>query len=224
MDELKKLLFAGDVDGLVEETKRLLDEGTTPDKVLNDGLIAAMAVIGERFKNNEIFIPEVLISADAMQGAMKVLEPYLIEAGVKPIGKVVIGTVKGDLHDIGKNLVSMMLRGAGFQIEDCGIDVPPKDFADAIRETDAQILAMSSLLTTSMDTMRLTVEELKMEGLRERVRIMVGGAPVTKGFADEIGADGYGKDAAEAVDLAMNFVTDESEKFKVQSVKLKFKT
>ena len=206
MDELKKLLYTGDADGLVGEVKELLKNGTRPERIMNEGLIAGMAVVGERFKNSEIFIPEVLISADAMQAAVKVLEPYLREAGVKPAGRIVIGTVKGDLHDIGKNIVSMMLKGAGFEIEDCGIDVSADKFIEALKRTGAQILAMSSLLTTSTNAMRLTVEELKANNLRDRVRVMVGGAPVTKGFADEIGADGYGKDAAEAVDLAKDFI------------------
>lgn len=206
MGDLKKFLFSGDAEGLAKEVERLLKIGMSPDKILNEGLIAGMAIIGERFKNNEIFIPEVLISADAMQAGMNVLQPYLIEAGVKPIGIVVIGTVKGDLHDIGKNLVAMMLKGAGFETEDCGIDVSPEKFVDAIKRIDAPILAMSSLLTTSMPAMRLTIEGLKANGLRDRVKVMVGGAPVTKGFADEIGADGYGKDAAEAVDLAKDFI------------------
>lgn len=206
MDNLSKFLSSGDAEGLAKEVALLLDGGTPPGKILNEGLIAGMGAIGERFKNNEIFIPEVLISADAMQAAMKVLEPYLIEAGIKPIGKVVIGTVKGDLHDIGKNLVSMMLKGSGLEIEDCGIDVPPQKFVEAIKKGDAQILAMSSLLTTSMTAMRLTIEELKANNLRDKVKIMVGGAPITKGFADEIGADGYGKDAAEAADLVKGFL------------------
>jgi len=206
MDELKRFLFAGDEEALTKEVTRFLDEGIAPDKILKEGLIAGMSVIGVKFRNNEIFIPEVLLSADAMHAGMKILEPHLIEAGVKPIGKVVIGTIKGDLHDIGKNLVSMMLRGAGFQIEDCGIDVPPQKFIDTVKNTDAQILAMSSLLTTSMPAMKLTIEELRANNLRDKVRIMIGGAPITKGFADEIGADGYGKDATEAVDLAKDFL------------------
>jgi len=206
MEGLKKLLYSGDSENLAGEVGRLLEEGAAPEEILNDGLIAGMAVVGEKFKNNEIFIPEVLISADAMQAGMKVLEPRLIEAGVKPIAKVVIGTVKGDLHDIGKNLVSMMLRGSGFQIEDCGIDVSTEKFIEAINKSEAQILAMSSLLTTSMPAMKKTIEDLKHSGLRDKVKIMVGGAPITEGFAREIGADGYGKDAAEAVDLAKGFL------------------
>ena len=207
MEELKKLLFAGDAEGLSKEVSRLLKCDLAPDEILNNGLIAGMAAIGKRFKDNEIFIPEVLISADAMQAAMKILEPRLIEAGIKPVGKVIIGTVKGDLHDIGKNLVAMMLKGAGFEIEDCGIDVPAEKFVDRIKESGAGIVALSSLLTTSMPAMRQTIEELKASGLRSKVKIMVGGAPITQDFADEIGADGYGRDAAEAADLAMSFLT-----------------
>jgi 5-methyltetrahydrofolate--homocysteine methyltransferase len=140
---------------------------------------------------------------------MGVLAPRLIEAGVKPVGKVVIGTVKGDLHDIGKNLVMMMLKGAGFEVEDCGIDVPPEKFIETVKRTGPQILAMSSLLTTSMPAMRSTIEGLKNENIRQTLKIMVGGAPVTEGFAQEIGADGYGKDAAEAVDIAREFIGQE---------------
>ncbi len=212
MDNLKQFLFAGDADGLTKEVERLLKENIAPDKILNEGLVAGMAIVGVRFKSNEIFIPEVLISADAMHAGMKVLEPYLAEAGVKPKARVVIGTVKGDLHDIGKNLVMMLLKGAGFQIEDCGIDVHPEKFIEAIKSTDAGILAISSLLTTSMSNMRLTIDALKEHNLREKVKVMIGGAPITKGFADEVGADGYGKDAAEAVDLANEFI---QMKFKV---------
>ncbi|MEE8359942.1 MAG: corrinoid protein [Candidatus Omnitrophota bacterium] len=206
MEELKNFLFIGDAEGLSKEVKRLLKEGVRPEKILNDGLITAMAVIGEKFKLDEIFIPEVLISADAMHAGMNILEPYLAEAGVQPIGKVVVGTVKGDLHDIGKNLVMMMLKGAGFEIEDCGIDVTPDKFIEKIKASDANILAMSSLLTTSMQAMGLTIEALKANGLRNKVKVMVGGAPITEGFARQIGADGYGRSAVEAVDMAKNFL------------------
>lgn len=210
MENLKNFLFSGDADNLAKEVGRLLNDGVTPEMILNDGLIAGMSVIGEKFKNNEIFIPEVLISADAMHAGMDVLEPRLIEAGVKPIAKVVVGTVKGDLHDIGKNLVLMMLKGAGFQIADCGIDVSPEKFIETIRNTGADILAMSSLVTTSMEAMRATIKALEASDLRSKVKIMIGGAPITKGFAEEIGADGYGKDAAEAVDIARDFVKEKS--------------
>ncbi len=206
MDKLNELLRAGDAEGLAAEVSRMLEEGIYPEVILNEGLISCMGRIGVQFKNNEIFIPEVLISADAMNAGMKILEPRLIEAGVKPVAKVVVGTVKGDLHDIGKNLVSMMLKGAGFEIEDCGIDVPVEKFIEALKTSGAEILAMSSLLTTSMPAMKNTIEELKANGLREKVKVMVGGAPITDGFARQIGADGYGKDAAEAVDLARSFL------------------
>lgn len=210
MENLKNFLFNGDADNLAKEVGRLLSDGVMPERILNDGLIAAMSVIGEKFKNNEIFIPEVLISADAMHAGMDVLEPRLIEAGVKPIAKVVVGTVKGDLHDIGKNLVLMMLKGAGFQIADCGIDVSPEKFIETLKNTGAGILAMSSLVTTSMEAMRTTIKALEASDLRGKVKIMIGGAPITKGFADDIGADGYGKDAAEAVDIARDFVKEKS--------------
>ncbi|MFH1752836.1 MAG: corrinoid protein [Candidatus Omnitrophota bacterium] len=206
MDVLKNLLFEGDAEGLSAEVKRLITSGTSPEEILNEGLIAAMGVIGEKFRNNEIFIPEVLISADAMHAGMSILEPYLAEAGVQPVGKVIIGTVKGDLHDIGKNLVMMMLKGAGFQIEDCGIDVAPEKFVEKVRDSGASILAMSSLITTSMGAMKLTLEALKASGLRDKVKVMIGGAPITEGFAREIGADGYGSSAAEAVDIAKDFL------------------
>lgn len=206
METLKGLLYSGDAENLVREVSRLLDAKVSPARILNEGLIAGMAVVGERFKRNETFIPEVLISADAMQAAMKILEPHLVKAGVKPMGKVVIGTVKGDLHDIGKNLVSMMLKGAGFEIEDCGIDVAPQRFVDTLRKTNAGILAMSALLTTSMPSIRLTIEALEAGDMRDRVKVMVGGAPLSEGFARKVGADGYGKDAAEAVDLAKEFM------------------
>ncbi len=206
MDELKNFLFSGDADAVTAEVSRLLSAGKAPDEIMNDGLIAGMSVIGEQFKNNEIFIPEVLISADSMHAGLDVLRPYLEKAGVKPKGKVVIGTVKGDLHDIGKNFVLMMLKGAGFLVEDCGIDCPPAKFVQAIRNSDADILAMSSLLTTSMPSMKETVDALCQNNLRDRVKIMVGGAPLSKGFADEIGADCYGKDAADAVDIANNLI------------------
>ncbi len=206
MDELRKALFSGDQETLVREVNGLLKAGTPAEKIMNEGLIASMAIIGERFKNNEIFIPEVLISADAMHSGMKILEPHLIEAGVKPVGKIVIGTVKGDLHDIGKNLVAMMLKGAGFQIEDCGIDCPTEKLIEALKKTGAQVLALSSLLTTSMSAMKDVIDALDTAGIRSNVKVMIGGAPITKGFADKIGADGYGKDAAEAVDIAKDLL------------------
>jgi 5-methyltetrahydrofolate--homocysteine methyltransferase len=208
MDRLKKLLFEGDSENLAKEVERLIKEGLSPDKILTEGLIAAMSALGEKFKKNEIFIPEVLISADAMHVAMETLRPHFGASGIKPVGRVVIGTVKGDLHDIGKNLVMMMLKAAAFEVEDCGIDVPPEKFVRAVRDRGAAVLALSSLLTTSMQSMKLTIDALEAEGLRGSVKVMVGGAPITDGFAREIGADAYGQDAAEAVDIAKRLLLE----------------
>lgn len=188
---------AEEVKGLVQQA---LDEGISIKELLDNGLIAGMTVVGEEFKANRIFIPEVLIAARAMQAGMAMLEPLLVGAGVQPIGRVVIGTSKGDLHDIGKNLVTMMLKGAGLEVDDLGIDVATEKFVERVKLTGAQIVAISSLLTTSMPFMKTTIEALKKEGLK--VKTMIGGAPVTQSYADEIGADGYAPDAASAVDKA----------------------
>lgn len=202
LQDIKTALMKGDRDGVVKFTKAALDAGIEVKEVLNNALIAGMEIIGKKFKANEIFIPEVLISAKAMHAGMAILEPHYLKCGIKPIGKVAIGTVKGDLHDIGKNIVSMMLKGACFEIKDFGIDVPPQKFVDAAKVGDIDIIALSSLLTTSMNSMRDTINALKDSGLRGKVKIMIGGAPVTQEFADSIGADCYAKDAAVAVDMA----------------------
>jgi len=202
LNDIKTALYKGDRVGVVNLTKKALDEGLAIKKILEDGLIAGMNAIGVRFKNNEIFIPEVLISAKAMHAGMAILEPHFTASGIKPVGRVVIGTVKGDLHDIGKNIVSMMLKGACFQIDDFGIDVPPQKFVDAAKSANVDIIALSSLLTTSMGGMRDTIKLLEAAGLRKKVKVMVGGAPVTQEFASSIGADAYAKDAATAVDKA----------------------
>ena len=182
-------------------TESALAEGTNPGDVLNNGLVAGMNVVGEKFKNNEFYVPEVLIAARAMKAAMELLRPQLAKSGVAPAGRVAIGTVRGDLHDIGKNLVAMMLEGAGFEINDLNVDVKPEQFVDAVRN-GADIIAMSALLTTTMPAMKDTIEALKSEGVRDRARVMIGGAPVTQNYCDEIGADGYAPDAASAVDKA----------------------
>jgi len=195
----------GDQKAAVEATQAALDGGLAPEKILNEGLIAGMSSIGVRFKNNEVFIPEVLIAARAMGAAMEILEPKLVETGVQPKGKVVIGTVKQDLHDIGKNLVSMMLKGGGFQVTDLGVDVAPEKYVEAVKEKQPQILAMSALLTTTMPNMKAVIEAVKEAGL-DGVKVIVGGAPVTKEFADQIGADGYAADAGSAVDLATDLI------------------
>ncbi|MFA6078646.1 MAG: corrinoid protein [Candidatus Omnitrophota bacterium] len=206
LKDIREALFKGDRDGVARLTKSALDQGMEIKTILNDALIAGMEVIGNKFKKNDIFIPEVLISAKAMHAGVAVLEPHFLKSGIKPIGRVVIGTVKGDLHDIGKNIVSMMLKGSCFDIVDFGIDVPPAKFVEAVKAGDVDILAMSSLLTTSMSSMKETIKSLKDLGLRDKVKIMVGGAPVTQEFADMIGADAFARDAATAVDKAKELV------------------
>ncbi len=193
-------VFSGDITGTPILVKEAITEGITPEHILENGLIAGMAVVGDKFKTNEIFVPEVLIAAKAMQAGLSVLEPLLAESNVKPKGKIVIATVKGDLHDIGKNLVSMMLKGAGFSITDLGIDVDQKRLVDEAVKNDAKIIAMSSLLTTSMPSMKATIDLLKIEGLKGKIKTIIGGAPVTQEYADEIEADGYADNASSAVD------------------------
>lgn len=203
MADLKALADAvikGDQGAAVEVTKVALDEGMAPGEILNEGLVAGMNVIGARFKANEVYIPEVLIAARAMKMAMEILEPKLAEAGIKPIAKAVIGTVKGDLHDIGKNLVCMMLKGAGFEVIDIGVDVDSEKFLEEAKKVDAKIVGLSALLTTTMPAMEDAVKVIK--DADAEIKIMIGGAPVTQAYADKIGADGYSADAASAVDLA----------------------
>ncbi|HET6429082.1 MAG TPA: corrinoid protein [Phycisphaerae bacterium] len=197
-------LIKGDRNTVVELTKKALDEGTPPGDLLNNGLVAGMSVVGERFKNNEVYVPEVLIAARAMRGGMAVLEPHLKASGIEPIGKVVLGTVKGDLHDIGKNLVGMMLQGAGLQVIDVGVDVPADKFIEKVKESGAKVLALSALLTTTMPQMPEVIKAVK--GAKLGVKTMVGGAPVTQAYADEIGADGYAPDAASAADMALELI------------------
>ena len=190
---------AKNVKALVQEA---LDEGKDPKAILNDGLLGGMMVIGEKFKNNEVFVPEVLVAARALNAGLAILEPKLIEIGNEPVGKVVIGTVKGDLHDIGKNLVAMMLKGAGFDVTDIGVDAEPAAFIDKAEEVGANIICMSALLTTTMPSMQAVIDELKSRGLREKYIVMVGGAPVNQSFADQIGADYYTTDAASCAETA----------------------
>ena len=207
MADLKALADAvikGDQSAAVEITKAALEEGTPAKSVLNEGLIAGMDVIGGRFKKNEVYIPEVLIAARAMKMAMEFLEPELVKAGVKPIGKCLIGTVQGDLHDIGKNLVAMMLKGAGFEVIDLGVDVNPDKFVEEVKAQGVQVVGMSALLTTTMPGMEKAIKAIKDAGVS--AKIMIGGAPVTQGYADKIGADGYAADAASAVDIAKTLV------------------
>lgn len=207
MADLKALADAvinGDQNKALEITKAALEEGTAAKDILDDGLIAGMDIVGARFKKNEIYIPEVLISARAMKMAMEALEPELVKAGVEPVGKLLIGTVQGDLHDIGKNLVAMMLKGAGFEVIDLGVDVGPEKFVEQVKASKAHVVGMSALLTTTMPGMEKTVKALKDAGTP--IKVMIGGAPVTQDYADRIGADGYAPDAASAVDLAKSLV------------------
>ena len=186
--------------------QQALDEGVAPERVLNEAMVAAMAEVGRLFEEGEYYVPEMLIAARAMQSGMAVLKPRLVQANFKPIAKVAAGTVKGDLHDIGKNLVCMMLEGASFEIIDLGTDVSPDKFVAAVKEQGANVVCLSALLTTTMPNMRVTVEALKAAGVRDQVKVMVGGAPLTEGYAREIGADGYASDASKAVALARALV------------------
>jgi 5-methyltetrahydrofolate--homocysteine methyltransferase len=207
MADLKALAEAvikGDPNAAVTITKQAIAEKMPAGDVLKDGLIAGMDVVGVRFKSNEIYIPEVLIAARAMKMAMQVLEPELVKAGVKPVAKFVVGTVQGDLHDIGKNLVAMMMKGAGFEVIDLGVDVTSEKFVEKAKATGAQLVGMSTLLTTTMPKMEKTLKELRNAGLKTKV--MIGGAPVTQNYADKIGADGYAADAASAVDVAKRLI------------------
>ena len=201
LSALAESLINGKAPEVKDLTQKALDEGVAPGEILSDGLIKGMSVVGERFKNNEFYVPEVLIAARAMHAGMDVLNPALAASGVEPIGTVLLGTVKGDLHDIGKNLVAMMLEGAGFEVIDLGIDVPPEKFVEAAKE-GGDVIAMSALLTTTMTAMKTTLEALEEAGVKDKIKVMIGGAPVTQNYADEIGADGYARDAASAADKA----------------------
>lgn len=189
-----------------EACERALAEGISAQTILNAGLIAGMAVVGEKFKNNQVFVPEVLMASKATHAGMDVLKPILAESAVEPVGKFVLGTVKDDLHDIGKNLVGMMLEGAGFEVIDLGMDVEPEKFVEAAREHNANIVGMSSLITSTLHYLGETIAAMEKAGLRDSVKIMVGGAPVTVEYANQIGADGYGKDASEAVEVALKLL------------------
>ncbi len=206
MDEKLKAIYDGVVEGDNASVQQLVQEslgaGVSAAVILNEALIPAMAEVGRLFEEGEYFVPEMLISAREMKGAMAQLKPHLLQDNVKFAGTVVIGTVKGDLHDIGKNLVGLMLEGAGFQVKDLGSDVTPEKYVEAVRESGANLVAMSALLTTTMVNMKSTITALEEAGLREKVKIMVGGAPVTDSFAKQIGADGYAPDASRAVAIA----------------------
>ena len=207
MQEISYQLIVGHNVEVDQLTQRALEDGFSANTIMDDGLIAGMAIVGIKFRDNIIFVPEVLVAARAMKAGMAHVEPILSASGIAPIGTVVMGTVKGDLHDIGKNLCIMMLRGAGFVVHDLGVDTQPDEFIDEVVDKEADILGMSALLTTTMPNMGRTIEAFEEAGLRGEVRIMVGGAPLSEEFADDMGADGYGKDAMACVDLAKEFVS-----------------
>ena len=206
LTQISHAVFEGRVKDMAGLTKEALAAGLTPQEILDRGLIQGMQMIGKEFKEGKKFLPEVLFAGRAMQASLNILRPLLAQAGAKMVGKVIIGTVKGDLHDIGKNLVAMMLEGAGFELIDLGKDVAPEQFVEAVRREKPDIVALSALLTTTMRSMGQTVERLKETGLRDHVRIMIGGAPVTSDFACQIGADAYGSSAPHAVEIAKKFV------------------
>jgi 5-methyltetrahydrofolate--homocysteine methyltransferase len=209
MDDFKPIietLIKGDEAQLTELVKTAMDQGIPAKKILNEGLIAGMDIVGEKMESEDMFIPEVLMSAKAMSACVKILKPHLTEEDTAARGKVVIGTVKGDLHDIGKNLVAMMLESGGLEVFNLGVDVDPDKFAAEVKEKNAGMLCLSALLTTTMPMMIQTIKAVTENGLRDQVKIMVGGAPVTQNFADEIGADGYAPDAGSAVKLAKRLI------------------
>jgi len=206
LSDIYKSVIEGEIDQVQAYVNQALDNGMDSGDILNNGLISAMTEVGQRFEAGDFYVPEMLISARAMQAGLALLKPHLMKADIKTAGTIVIGTVKGDLHDIGKNLVAMMLEGAGFDIRDLGTDVPSQKFVEAVRNGDASILGMSALLTTTMPTMKETIDALVEAGLRDKVKIMIGGAPVTETYAQSIGADGYAPDASRAVNLAKTLV------------------
>ncbi|MFL2803666.1 MAG: corrinoid protein [Dehalococcoidia bacterium] len=210
MQEMSVNLIQGNNIAVDELTKQALDNGFDANTILDEGLIAGMAIVGVKFRDNLIFVPEVLVAARAMKAGMVYIEPILSASGIEPIGKVIMGTVKGDLHDIGKNLCIMMLRGAGFTVIDLGVDTSSEEFIEAVEEHNAEILGMSALLTTTMPNMGKTITSFEEIEMRDLVKIMVGGAPLSQEFADEMGADGFGKDAISCVDLAKQFVANEN--------------
>jgi 5-methyltetrahydrofolate--homocysteine methyltransferase len=202
LDAIYQAVIAGNRIGIKEDVQQALATGYSPAEILDQALIAAMSEIGRRYEYQECFVPEMLLAAGAMQASLQVLQPHLITANVKPVGKVILGTVRGDLHDIGKNLVGMMLAGAGFEVIDLGVDVPPEQFIAAVRVHRPHLVGLSALLTTTMSNVTATITALQEAGLRDQVKVMIGGAPITQEFANKINADLYAPDAAAASRLA----------------------
>lgn len=208
-EALYDAIVNGDSKAAKDATEQLLAAKTDPMEIVTKSMVPAMDEVGRRFEQEEYFVPELLLSARAMKSSLELVRPLLAATGAEPAGRVVIGTVKGDLHDIGKNLVASMLEGGGFEVVDLGADVPPQRFVDAVRSHQADIVCLSALLTVTMPSMRKTIEAFREAGLRDRVRILIGGAPVTSKFAEEIGADGYGETARTAVELARKMVASQ---------------
>lgn len=206
LNDLSQSVINGSIDQVKDQVNQLISSGMNPIEIINQGLIAGMNVVGARFKVGDMFVPEVLMSAKSMSSGLELVKPLIAEKDLQSQGKILLGTVKGDLHDIGKNLVAMMMESGGLEVINLGIDVPPEKFVDAVREHNPQIVAMSALLTTTMPGMKETIELLEEEGLRDQVKIIVGGAPVSKEFASSIGADGYAPDAASATDLCKELI------------------
>jgi 5-methyltetrahydrofolate--homocysteine methyltransferase len=206
LERISESIVSGESEAAASLVRQALNEGIASFEILNRGLVSGMTVVSEKFKNNEMFIPEVLVSARAMKAGMEILRPLLAEAEIEPRGKVVIGTIQGDLHDIGKNIVAMLLEGAGFEVVDLGADVPVEKFINSAREEKADIVGMSALLTTTMINMKAVIK-----GLQGPAKVMIGGAPVTQDFADQIGANGYAPNASEAIDLAVRLMKKQSE-------------
>ncbi|HMB00936.1 MAG TPA: corrinoid protein [Spirochaetota bacterium] len=207
LDKLHEAIIKGDANTAKEVAQAVADEKGNAREAIEKYMITAMAEVGRRFEANEYFVPEMLIAARAMKGALEILKPLLAEDDIEPKGRVAIGTVKGDLHDIGKNLVSSMLEGGGFEIIDLGVDVTPEKFTNAVKEKKANVIALSALLTTTMPAMKDVIQNLNKEGLREKVKVIIGGAPITQNYADEIGADGYSDTASSAVNIANKLLT-----------------
>ncbi len=208
MEQLKAYVKSGKAKDTVDRVNQLLEEGVAPDAIMGDALIPAMDIVGDLFQKGEYFVPEMLVAARAMQQGLEVLKPKLVDSGIEPLGKVVVGTVKGDLHDIGKNLVVMALEGAGLEVIDLGTDVPPEKFVEAIQNHQPQVVGLSALLTTTMMAMKDTVAAITAAGLKDKVKIMIGGAPIRQEFADEIGVDFYGPDSTSGRNFVRDSVTE----------------
>ena len=207
LESIRTAVIDGDAGSVEQGVQAALDAGVSAKDILDDSLVAGMAEVGTRFEEGEYFVPEMLVAARAMKSGLNILRPLLVEESIEPLGRVAIGTVRGDMHDIGKNLVGMMLEGAGFEITDLGVNVTPDQFVDAVTKGNIDIVALSALLTTTMPNMAEVIEQLKQAGVRDQVKVIVGGAPVTEAFAERIGADGFAPDASQSATLARQLVT-----------------